>query len=119
MCRGKLKSKQNRERKKGQVGAREDKERNDKEPTTVLFVCRTKGGELAKMLKEKEEELGGFGDLLLGFGGTQPEPGVGPQVPAPYPGIWGPSMMVLLVGVDWVGGVHAVLSQPSVFWCLG
>ena len=55
------KEKTNRQNNKGQRETKKietDNERQGKrQPTTVMFVPRTKGGELARRLKEKEKEL--------------------------------------------------------------
>ena len=45
-------------RKRGEGESNRDSTQGEREPTTVVFVPRTRGGELAKRLKMKEEELG-------------------------------------------------------------
>ena len=55
---GKLNQTEPSGKRKRDQGGKGEKKRQDREPTTVMFVPRTKGGELAKLLKQKEEELG-------------------------------------------------------------
>ena len=54
------KDKTNRKRKRKETTDKTEKDNADREPTTVLFVPRTKGGKLAQLLKDKERELNKF-----------------------------------------------------------